>query len=411
MSGNRIIELLKFRNGKAEMTQKPVRFGVIGIGNMGSVHARNIPTLRNCRLAAVCDCDQAAFDRLDPALRAAVRCYAAAEELCRDPEVDVVLIAVPHYFHVDMAIEAMRNGKHVLVEKPIAVHKADAERLLAESAKHPELVRSLMFNQRTLAAHVKVKRMLERGELGRLRRVCWCVTNWFRTQHYYDSGDWRASWRGEGGGVLLNQCPHQLDLFQWFFGMPERVRASAKLGKYHDIEVEDEVNAYMEYADGMTANFITGTGESPGVNRLEIIGERGLLTLENGQIRFRRNEVETSEFSRTAKSSFAPPEFWECTVPTGPDLYGAGHRTIIENVAAAVLGEAELIAPLEEGIRGLELGNAMLYSGLNDVTVTLPLDSRAYAEMLEKLVRSSRWHRKAPAGGAAADPNEFDNSF
>ena len=391
------------------MTRKQIRYGVIGVGNMGSTHVRTLASAKDCRLVAVCDCDPAAFDRIAPETRAKLKCYDTAEELCRDREVDVVLIAVPHYFHVDLAILAMKNGKHVLVEKPIAVHKADAERLLAEGAKHPELVQSLMLNQRTLPAHIKVKQLLDAGELGRLRRVCWCVTDWFRTQHYYDSGDWRASWRGEGGGVLLNQCPHQLDLFQWFFGMPQTVRAAVKLGKFHDIEVEDEVNAYLEYADGMTANFITTTGEAPGVNRLEIVGERGLLTLCNGTIEFLRNEVETSEYSRTSTHGFAPPELWKCSIPL-PTAGTVAHKAIIENVAAAVLGEAKLIAPLAEGIRGLEIGNAMLYSGLNDVTVKLPLDAAAYSKMLAKLVSTSRWRGKGATGNTVSS-DEFDKSF
>ena len=390
------------------MSKDIVRFGVVGIGNMGSSHVRNLGIAANCKLTAVCDCKSSAFERIPADVREKIKCYSNASELCQDPDVDVVLVAVPHYFHVDIAIEAMRNNKHVLVEKPIAVHKAEAERLLAEAVKSPHLVKALMFNQRTLPAHIKVKELIDKGELGQLRRVCWTITNWFRTQYYYDSGDWRASWRGEGGGVLLNQCPHQLDLFQWFFGMPTMVRASAKLGKYHDIEVEDDVNAYMEFANGMTANFIASTGEAPGVNRLEITGERGLLILENGQIHFKRNEEEMTDYSRRSPKGFAAPPCWDCTIPI-PTAGVVAHRAIIENVAAAVLGKAELIAPLEEGIRGLELGNAMLYSGLKDVTVNMPLDSQAYAEMLAKLVENSRWQKKTVENTTQSD--EFNKSF
>ena len=390
------------------MPQKVVRFGVVGIGNMGSSHVGSLGIAKDCKLTAVCDCKPSAFDRIAPEVWEKIKCYSDAAELCRDPEVDVVLVAVPHYFHVDIAIDAMRNGKHVLVEKPIAVHKAEAERLLAEAAKYPDLVKALMFNQRTLPAHIKVKEMIDKGELGQLRRVCWTITNWYRTQYYYDSGDWRASWRGEGGGVLTNQCPHQLDLFQWFFGMPSMVRASAKLGKYHDIEVEDEVNAYMEFANGMTANFIASTGEAPGVNRLEITGERGLLILEHGKINFKRNEEEMTDYSRRSPKGFAAPPCWDCAIPL-PEAGVVAHRAIIENVAAAVLGKAELIAPLEEGIFGLELGNAMLYSGLNDVTVKMPLDAQAYAGMLAKLVETSRWQKKSVVNNTSSD--EFSKSF
>lgn len=200
------------------MNTEKVRFGIIGIGNMGSVHVRHIEELHNTELVAVCDINPAAFDRIAPDTRKHIRCYTAAEEICSDPEVEALIIAVPHYFHPDLAILAMEHGKHVIVEKPIAVHKAEAERLIRESEKHPELVRSLMFNQRTMPAHRRLKQLIGSGELGRIRRINWTITDWFRSQPYYDSGDWRASWSGEGGGVLLNQCPHQLDLMQWFSG-------------------------------------------------------------------------------------------------------------------------------------------------------------------------------------------------
>ena len=376
-----------------------VRFAVIGIGTMGFAHTGYITAARDCVLKAVCDVDPATFDKLTAEQRKSIRCYTRAEECLRDPEIDAVMIATPHYFHPDLAIAALKHGKHIIVEKPIAVQKFDAERLLAEGAAHPELVQSLMLNQRTLPAHIKVKELIDSGELGVLRRLNWVVTDWFRPQCYYDSGEWRASWRGEGGGVLLNQCPHQLDLLQWFFGMPARVRAFVKLGKYHDIEVEDEVNAYLEYADGRCGNFISSTGEAPGVNRLEILGERGLLTLENNQITLRRNEVEMSEFNRTSKERFSPPECWTCSIPVPPASGTIGHQRIIENVVQTILGREKLIAPLADGIRELEIGNAMLYSGLTDTTVELPLDSAAYKKMLEKLIRSSRWKPKKSSGG------------
>ena len=390
------------------MSEQKVRFGIIGIGNMGGAHVNFANKGRGCALTAVCDVNPKAFDRIAPEIRAKIKCYNNATELINDPEVDVVLVAVPHYSHPDLAIEAMQAGKHIIVEKPLAVHKAEGERLLKEAEKYPNLVKSLMLNQRTLPAHIKVKQLIDSGELGQLRRVCWTITDWFRTQYYYDSGDWRASWRGEGGGVLTNQCPHQPDLFQWFFGLPSKIRATAKLGKYHDIEVEDEVNAYMEYDNGMTANFIASTGECPGVNRLEITGERGLLILTNrNEITFRRNEVEMSEFSRTATKGFSLPSIWDCKIPVAPGV-GSGHLNIIENVADAVLGKAELIAPLAEGIKGLELGNAMLYSGLNDCEVNMPLDSAAYAEMLGKLVENSRWQKKT---AETNNNDDFNKSY
>lgn len=390
------------------MNTEKVRFGIIGIGNMGSVHVRHIEELHNTELVAVCDINPAAFDRIAPDTRKHIRCYTAAEEICSDPEVEALIIAVPHYFHPDLAILAMEHGKHVIVEKPIAVHKAEAERLIRESEKHPELVRSLMFNQRTMPAHRRLKQLIGSGELGRIRRINWTITDWFRSQPYYDSGDWRASWSGEGGGVLLNQCPHQLDLMQWFFGMPVRVRAAVSLGKYHEIEVEDEVNAYLEYADGMVGNFITTTGEAPGTNRLEIACERGRVILEKNKITFNRNEVETSVYSRTASADFGSPPYWECDIPFDPEPRPP-HRIVIENVAEAIRNGAGLIAPMAEGIRSLELGNAILLSGLKDKTVTLPMDAAEYAELLDSLVKNSK--PRIPRQARKSSSAGFEKSF
>ena len=379
-----------------------VKFGIIGIGNMGSAHVKHIGELSNTRLTAVCDINPKAFDRIAPETREKIKCFTDSDTFFKEADIDAVLIAVPHYDHPDLAIKAMNAGKHIIVEKPIAVHKAEAERLIAEGAKHPELKQSLMFCQRTIGAHMKLKQLIKSGEFGKIRRVNWVITSWFRSQAYYDSGDWRASWRGEGGGVLLNQCPHQLDLWQWLFGMPKIVQAHAKLGKYHDIEVEDEVNAYMEYEDGMVGNFIASTGEMPGENRLVITAEKGKVIYEGGKLTFIRNEIETSEYCRTTKNSFGTADRWTCDIPVSSDG-SHQHKNIIENVANAILHGDPLLAPMEEGIRGLELGNAMLLSGLKNKVVTLPMDSAEYAEMLSDLIANSRYKKNAVSGAVTDD--------
>lgn len=371
-----------------------VKFGVVGLGNMGSYHCTAIEELPNAELTAVCDIDPDAFGRIPPALLAKVQRFDTAAELCSKADVDVIVVAVPHYSHPDIAINAMECGKHVIVEKPIAVHKAEAERLLATAAKFPDLVKSAMFNQRTCPEHRKIKDLIDKGALGRINRVNWIITNWFRTQSYYDSGDWRASWRGEGGGVLLNQCPHQLDLMQWFFGMPSKVMAHVHFGKYHDIEVEDEVTAYLEYPNGATGCFITTTGEAPGTNRLEIAAEKGRLVFENNKILFTRNEEDVSEFIRTADLAYSGPAVWNCEIPVGK-VEPVQHKAVLANVANVIQGKEEkLIAPLEEGIRGLELGNAMMLSGWLNEMVSLPVDGKVYAEKLAALAATSRYQCK-----------------
>ena len=365
-----------------------VKFGIIGIGNMGSAHVVNINNLKNCELTAVCDIDPEAFNRIDEGIRSRLQLFTDPEKFLKEAEIDAVMISVPHYSHPDLAILAMRQGKHVIVEKPIAVHKAEAERMIAEAKKYPELKKSAMFNQRTIPAHKKIKQMIDSGELGKIMRVNWIITDWFRSQCYYDSGDWRASWRGEGGGVLLNQCPHQLDLMQWFFGMPCKVRATAKFGKYHDIEVEDDVTAYLEFANGMTGVFVTTTGDAPGTNRLEISGTKGKLVCEHDTITFDKLGADEREWCKTCPEGFKKPDCEVVEVET--DGRNAQHPEVLNKFAAHILRGEPLVADGREGINGLMISNAMHLSSWLDHEVTLPIDEKKFYELLMERCKHSR---------------------
>src|SRR5437870_2004874 len=259
-----------------------VRIGIVGLGNMGSDHARKILAGNVPRLELTAVADAFAEKR---ALFRQLKTFETPEEMIRSGEIDAILIATPHFAHTTIGIDGLENGMHVLVEKPLSVHKADCERLIA-AHKNKKQIFAAMFNQRANLNFIKIRDLIKNGELGEVRRINWTMTNWFRPEAYYASSAWRATWKGEGGGVLLNQCPHQLDLFQWMFGMPKSVRGFAQIGRYHDIEVEDDVTAYFQYANGTTALFITSTGEAPGTNRLEIAAERGRLVYENDKIEF-----------------------------------------------------------------------------------------------------------------------------
>jgi len=378
-----------------------VRIGIAGMGNMGSAHARTLLAGKVGRgeLVAVCD--------PDPARCAAVpgvRAFASAGAMIRAGAIDAVLIATPHYAHTTIGIAALRAGLHVLVEKPISVHKADAGRLLA-AHRHPAQVFAAMFNQRTDPAWRTLHQLVHGGELGEIRRVNWINTDWFRSAAYYASGGWRATWAGEGGGVLLNQCPHNLDLFQWIFGMPRRVRAFCRFGRYHDIEVEDDVTAYLELANGATAVFIASTGEAPGTSRLEITAEGGRVIYERDRIEIRRNAMPMSVFSRETRESFARPDTMD-TVVAASDR-GGQHLEILQNFVAAILDGAPLIAPAAEGIHSVELANAMLWSAWRDETVDLPLNARRYARLLRQHIRQSR----PKAATEAAPPADLSKSF
>ncbi|MCJ8329328.1 MAG: Gfo/Idh/MocA family oxidoreductase [Lentisphaeria bacterium] len=360
-----------------------INLGIIGVGGMGAGHCKNASELEHIKLAAVCDLSQETADTR--AKEYDCTPFTSFEEMLDSGLVDSILIAVPHFFHTPIAIAALEKGIHVLVEKPIAVHKADAERMIAAHSD-TSVIFSAMFNQRTNPLYIEAKRLVESGELGEIIRTNYIVSDWFRSQAYYDSGSWRATWKGEGGGVLVNQCPHSLDLFQWICGMPTKIRAWCTFGKYHDIEVEDEVNAYMEYANGATGLFYTTTGEAPGTNRMEISGDKAQLIIENGTLTLRRNSPSTSEHIKNGP-------FWGGPETTKIDYTfsseGGMHKEMIENFANAILNGADLIAPAEEGLHSVELANAMIYSSLTETTVNLPLDSAAYEEKLNELMAGS----------------------
>ncbi len=360
-----------------------VRLGIVGLGSMGSVHARAIADgkVPRCQLTAVCDLKAERLQAFSSA-----EGFLSVSDFLRSSETDAVLIATPHYSHTTIGIQALGTGRHVLVEKPISAHKLDAERLLA-AHRGTNQVFAAMFNQRTDPFFLKLRQLVQSGVLGAIRRVSWTITDWFRTEAYYQSSDWRATWAGEGGGVLLNQCPHNLDLFQWIFGMPETVRAFCHFGRYHDIEVEDHVTAYLEYSNGMTAVFTASTGEAPGTNRLEVAAEQGKVIIENDQFLFTRNEVPMSEFSRTDPGRFSTPATWDIRIPIVG--HGPQHNGILANFAAAILDGAPLIAPAHEGIFSLELANSFLLSSLENRSVRLPLDGALFEEHLKKLIGSS----------------------
>jgi predicted dehydrogenase len=365
---------------------KTIRIGVIGLGVMGRSHARNIleDKIPGMQLTAV-------SDALQTGQFPEIPFYPSAEEMIASGSVDAVLIATPHFSHTTIGIAALQAGLHVMVEKPISVHKADAERLIAAHT-NPRQVFAAMFNQRTDPKYIAIRDMVRNGTLGSIRRINWIITNWFRSAAYYASGNWRATWQGEGGGVLLNQCPHNLDLIFWMFGQPQRVRAFCSFGRYHEIEVEDDVTAYLEYADGTTGTFITSTGEAPGTNRLEITAENGRLVMENDQLIFTKNAVPTRELLRTAPVACNPQTTEETIRITGP---GEQHVTILRNFADVILAGVPLIAPAAEGIHSVELANAMLLSAFEDRTITLPLDGLAYEKALQqKIAASSRSKNK-----------------
>jgi len=375
-----------------------VRLGIIGLGNMGQSHADNIIAgkVPGLVLVAVADQDAERLDRFKDAAH-----FSDGFELIKSGIVDAILIATPHYSHTRIGIAALEAGIHTLVEKPISVHKQDCERLIA-AWQDKEVIFSAMFNQRTDPAYCKVKSLIESGEFGTVERINWIITDWYRTEHYYSSGGWRATWGGEGGGVLLNQCPHNLDLLQWIFGMPSKVTANCQFGRFHDIEVEDAVTAILEYPNGSTGVFITTTGEAPGTNRLEVACDRGKVVVENGKITFTRTEQLVKEHNKTAQTGFEKPAVWHVDIPL-PAGNGEQHIGIMKNFTNAILKGEALISPASEGIHSVELANAMLYSAFENTSVNLPLDGAAYARVLKKRIAASTHVKSEVKSSAVAD--------
>ncbi|MCF7847259.1 MAG: Gfo/Idh/MocA family oxidoreductase [Kiritimatiellales bacterium] len=362
-----------------------LRIGVIGLGNIGKVHVNNLRggLVEGAELVAVAEQATGALDEFKDS---GIACFTDATEMIQSGLVDAALIALPTFLHAPLGIQALEAGLHVMMEKPLACHKAEAERILAARQRDDQVI-ALMMNQRTNPCYAKLKQWLDEGAIGTLQRVSWIMTNWFRPEIYFHSSAWRATWAGDGGGVLMNQCPHNLDVLQWLVGMPERIRGYCSFGKYHDLDVEDEATAYLEYPNGVTGLFAASTGEAPGVNRLEIIGDKGTLKTDGNKAILMRCSESVAEFSKSTDEMFGMPEITEEVFE--PTEAVNQHAIILTNFSKAINEGETLITPAEEGIKSLELAGAMIYSTWTDSTVELPLDSAAYEARIKQAAAES----------------------
>lgn len=363
-----------------------MKIGIIGLGNIGRVHAKNISDglIVNCELVAV---SNQPIESMDDLKAQGIACFDDGAALIQSGLVDTVLIALPTALHATLGIQALEAGLHLMMEKPLACHKAEAERILAARQRDDQVV-AIMLNQRTNPCYAKLKQWIDEGAIGKLQRVSWTMTNWFRPEIYFQSSAWRATWAGDGGGVLMNQCPHNLDVLQWLVGMPERIRGFCSFGKYHDFDVEDEATAYMEFPNGATGLVVASTGEAPGVNHLEIVGDLGTLKTDGNKATLIRCRGSVAAFSRSTDEMFGMPETQEETFH--PKETVNQHAIILNNFVQAVHGETELIAPIEAGLRSLELAGAMIYSTWINDAVQLPLDSAAYESVLQEKIAQSK---------------------
>lgn len=385
------------------MKMENVILGIIGFGNMGSDHAYRIMKgdIPRMELGAICDIDDDKLKKAKEKYGDKVAYFKDYKEMLKSGKINAVLVATPHYFHPQMVIDSFAADMNVICEKPAGVYTKQVAEMNKAADKYGKVF-SMMYNQRTNPLYAKARDLIQSGELGDLKRMIWIITNWFRTQAYYDSGTWRSTWSGEGGGTLINQNPHQLDLWQWICGMPKTIRSTCYYGKWHDIEVEDDVTVFAEYENGMTATYITSTGEAPGTNRLEITGTKGKIVIEDDKMKFYRNRVDDVTFCRTHPTSFGTPEVWEVNVPTSKPQYYQ-HNGILKNFTDAVLDGAELIAPGKEGILGLTISNAIHLSSWTGESVTLPIDEDKFYDMLQEKIKNSKVVKKEAKTGGDVD--------
>jgi len=377
-----------------------VKLGIIGFGAQGGAYAGFISEGRvtNMEIGAICD--------IDPEKKKAVEekypnvpFYDNYIEMIESGDVDAVVTTVPHYLHPEMGIEALKRDVHVLGEKPAGVYTKQVKELNEYAATKPELTFAIMFNQRTNELYQKVKEIVDNGEIGNIRRTNWIITTWWRPQGYYDQSAWRATWEGEGGGVLVNQAPHQLDLLQWIAGMPKKVYSNVKYGYQRDIAVEDEVTTILDYGNGATGVFITCTHDAIGTDRFEILGDKGKIVVDDSKKvtvkRLRKSESEmnkTMDMMEVAKLVMGGnvDELYETEVLEFESVWGGQHVAVLENFAANILNGEELIAPGSDGINGVALANAIHLSSWLGKEVELPVDEEEYLQELNKKIEEEK---------------------
>lgn len=396
---NSLVNILKsidFRIKKMGVeNMKQVRFGIVGIGQMGGSHSEWLAggKVENAVLTAVCDVNPQKKEWAAEKLPQDVKFYDNYIDMLDSGEIDAVLIATPHYDHPVIAIEALNRDLHTLVEKPAGVYTKKVREMNELAESKPHLVFGMMFNQRTNPLYQRIKEIVANGEIGEIRRTNWIITTWWRPQAYYDMSSWRATWNGEGGGVLANQAPHQIDLWQWICGMPTKVRANLQYGSHRNIVVEDDVTAFVEYENGATGTFITCTHDIMGTDRFEIHGDKGKILVEGSKkvtvSRLKKSETELNEkmtfadvanlFRGQGMSDLMDVEEFEI-----PDQWGTQHINVMINFTKAILEGTPLLAPGTDGIKGVTIANAMHLSSWLGQDVEIPFDEDLFLEELEK---------------------------
>lgn len=374
------------------------RLAVIGIGRMGGRHARNIfkGVVKHATLAAVCDTDEKVLEAFCAKYK--VKGYTDRKKMLEEVKPDGVIIATPHYSHVEIAKDCLAKDTDFLIEKPVSVTVKEAQELKELLDKKPDVIGALMLNQRTNRMYAKAKELIEAGKIGQIKRVNFIVTDWYRSQYYYNMGGWRASWSGEGGGTLINQCVHQLDIWQWLVGVPDKIYAVCKtVGR--DITTENDVTAIMSYEE-FEGVFTASTHELPGTNRLEIAGENGKIVIDKRKMRYYLNKYPEPIVNQRAKRDYGNREDKKCKKRTY--TYGLlrliydginGQQARVLNNFVEVLAtrdKSRLIADVNDGINGLSIINAINMSAWKGAQVKVPVDTQEYVIALNKKIAEEK---------------------
>lgn len=378
------------------MSEKKVRLGIIGLGAEGGMYANflNDGRVPNMVIGAICDILPEKKAKAD---EYGVPFYADYKEMIASGDVDAVVTTVPHYLHPEMGIYALDHGMHTLLEKPVGVYTKQANEVIEFAAAKPELKFGVFFNQRTNPLYKDLKELLASGELGALRHTSWIITTWWRPQGYYNQSAWRATWGGEGGGVLVNQAPHQLDLWQWICGVPTSVFAKCQYGFRRDIAVEDEVNALVTFADGATGTFITCTHDMMGTDRLEILCDKGKVVVDNSKTvtitrlsepeQVLSKEMSMEEVGKLFMGQLDTSTMMSTETKDYGSVWGAQHCDVLENFAAQILEDAAPLAPGADGIHGVRLANAIHLSSWTGQEVSIEnFDEDTYLGMLNERI-------------------------
>ncbi|MCH6265947.1 Gfo/Idh/MocA family protein [Neobacillus citreus] len=373
-----------------------VKLGIIGLGAEGGMYAKFISEgkVKNMVIGAICDNDPAK-KQVAQENYPDVPFYDNYIDMLESGDVNAVVTTVPHYLHPEMGIEALKRNIHALVEKPAGVYTKQVKELNDFAATKPDVKFAIFFNQRTNPLYKKVKELIDNGEIGSIRRTNWIITTWWRPQGYYDQSEWRATWGGEGGGVLVNQAPHQIDLLQWICGMPKKVYSKANFGYQRDIVVEDDVTAVFDYGNGATGVFVTCTHDVVGTDRLEILGDKGKIVVDDSKkITIKRlnkpeNEMSATMSMQDVMSIFmggGQGDIFTEEVLEFESVWGGQHIAVLEDFASAIVEGTPLLAPGSDGINGVRLANAMHLSSWLGKEVEVPFDEDLFLEELNKRI-------------------------